>query len=134
MKATETFYHPIFQSNFHLVDTDYVFGDKKFGGNAQAISGNRFCHHTSFLWKYDINLMSSILKTPQKQPDYRKNRPHSDFLTSLSSEVTFSVEDFEGLLLNQLSSTFKAVVECNTGDILKYVDSSAHRVKTELLH
>lgn len=53
------------------VVSDYVFGDHKFGGNAQSIVKDRWLHHTSFLWDIDPVLMST-LKQPQKQPEYRK--------------------------------------------------------------
>jgi len=47
-----------------------VFGDRKFGGNAQSITKNRWVHHTSFLWDYDVKNMS-YLKLPAKVPQYR---------------------------------------------------------------
>ena len=50
--------------------TDYCFGDVKFGGNAQAITKQRFLHHTSLLWDYQSERMR-LLKHPAKIPDYR---------------------------------------------------------------
>jgi len=43
MKWTEGFYRPVFGElpNFRLEDVDYVFEDRKFGGNAQRIGGTR---------------------------------------------------------------------------------------------
>lgn len=49
---------------------DYVFGDRKFGGNAQSITKNRWIHHTSFLWDYEVNNMA-YLKLPKRVPEYR---------------------------------------------------------------
>lgn len=49
---------------------DYVFGDHKFGGNAQSITKNRWIHHTSFLWDYEVNNMA-YLKLPKRVPEYR---------------------------------------------------------------
>ncbi|KAF6165497.1 hypothetical protein GIB67_023326 [Kingdonia uniflora] len=49
---------------------DYVFGDRKFGGNAQSITKNRWIHHTSFLWNYDVKSMA-YLKLPLRAPTYR---------------------------------------------------------------
>jgi lipoate-protein ligase A len=49
---------------------DYVFGDRKFGGNAQSIIKNRWIHHTSFLWDYDVRNMA-YLKLPSRVPQYR---------------------------------------------------------------
>jgi lipoate-protein ligase A len=49
---------------------DYAFADRKFGGNAQSITKNRWIHHTSFLWDYEVKNMS-YLKLPAKAPKYR---------------------------------------------------------------
>jgi lipoate-protein ligase A len=55
------------------------------GGNAQTIAGqNGWLHHTSFLWDYDDDNME-YLSLPSKQPDYRENRSHEDFLVKLST-------------------------------------------------
>lgn len=59
-----------------------MIGDQKIGGNAQAISGGRWLHHTSFLFDYRDELMA-LLKTPPKAPQYRLNRSHGDFVTRL---------------------------------------------------
>lgn len=57
-----------------------MIGDRKIGGNAQAISGGRWLHHTSFLFDYRDELMA-LLKTPPKAPQYRSNRSHGEFVT-----------------------------------------------------
>jgi lipoate-protein ligase A len=84
MRWTEHFFRPVFApyGPFALRENDYVFGGKKVGGNAQAISRQRFVHHTSFLWDYDPARMA-LLKNPKKQPDYRQKRDHNEFLTRL---------------------------------------------------
>ena len=67
---------------FRLEENDYCLGDFKFGGNAQAVSRDRWLHHTSFLW--DINASNmALLKIPEKRPAYRRDRPHEAFLTCL---------------------------------------------------
>jgi lipoate-protein ligase A len=50
---------------------DYVFGERKFGGNAQAITNKRWLHHTSFLWDFEPANMAALLN-PAKQPHYRQ--------------------------------------------------------------
>ena len=68
--------------NLTLQAQDYTIGDLKIGGNAQYIKKNRWLHHTSFLWDYNPDLMKLLL-VPKKQPDYRKNRDHTSFITTL---------------------------------------------------
>ncbi|KAF8378694.1 hypothetical protein HHK36_030043 [Tetracentron sinense] len=65
-------YNEVFRGigDFHLRENDYVFGNRKFGGNAQSITKNRWIHHTSFLWDYDARNMA-YLKLPTRAPEYR---------------------------------------------------------------
>jgi len=67
---------------FSARENDYVLGDVKFGGNAQAITRGDWVHHTSFLWDWRPEHMA-LLSQPRKQPDYRKQRSHESFLTPL---------------------------------------------------
>ncbi|CAM9991783.1 unnamed protein product [Pylaiella littoralis] len=69
-----------------LRENDYVFGDLKFGGNAQAITKGRWLHHTSFLWDFDPTNML-YLQMPEKRPQYRGDRDHTAFLTPLQDHV-----------------------------------------------
>lgn len=85
MDKTADFYKKVFAKHFPfaLKGNDYVSEDKKFGGNAQMISRNRYVHHTSFLWDFDNN-QARYLKMPVDQPEYRLNRPHDGFLVGLN--------------------------------------------------
>lgn len=92
MKWTEEIYQKAFSPlPFELRENDYVFGNKKCGGNAQYIKKDRWLHHTSFLWDYCPTKMSHLLH-PKKTPPYRQGRPHSDFLTKLSEHFSSSEE------------------------------------------
>lgn len=84
MHWTEKFYKPIFKwnSEFQLREHDYVFGELKFGGNAQSIIKDRWLHHTSFLWDYKDSRMA-YLKLPNRAPSYRAGRKHEDFICRL---------------------------------------------------
>ncbi|GBG93054.1 hypothetical protein CBR_g58409 [Chara braunii] len=73
MEWTEEVYSPVFEGapGFRLREHDYVFGDKKFGGNAQSITKQRWVHHTSFLWDFKDERMQYLLQ-PGRAPEYRK--------------------------------------------------------------
>ncbi|KAK9826945.1 hypothetical protein WJX74_001262 [Apatococcus lobatus] len=75
---------PIFcpYGNFRLACHDYVFDENKFGGNAQAITKQRWLHHTSFLWDFEDKRMA-LLQHPARVPPYRKGREHLQFLLRL---------------------------------------------------
>ena len=56
---------------------------KKFSGNAQRRKKKFLLFHGTFLLRFDFSLIEKVLPLPSLQPDYRQNRPHSDFLTNL---------------------------------------------------
>jgi len=81
LEWSEKLYRPLFKG-FQARENDYVFGERKFGGNAQYIQKGRWLHHTSFLWDYDPAKMNYLL-LPERRPKYRESRPHADFLCTL---------------------------------------------------
>jgi len=105
---------------FSLMENDYVWGDRKIGGNAQTITKNRWVHHTSFLWKFDPFRMG-YLKLPSKRPAYRADRPHLEFLTEISTHLPEHRRDpteFAKALHRQMASLFELQngltgMECN---------------------
>jgi lipoate-protein ligase A len=64
--------------------TDLAIGGLKFAGNAQRRRRRFLLFHGSFLLHLDIGLLEKILPQPSRQPDYRVNRSHSDFLINLN--------------------------------------------------
>lgn len=98
MQWTELFYQQVFEQHFpHMTgqfalrENDYVLGQRKFGGNAQYITGGkvpRWVHHTSFLWDYHDESMHRYLHLPERRPNYRESRDHSTFLCKLKHHLT----------------------------------------------
>jgi lipoate-protein ligase A len=64
--------------------TDLTLGGKKFSGNAQYRKRRALLFHGSFLLDFDVSLITELLLPPPKQPAYRRNRSHVDFLTNLN--------------------------------------------------
>jgi lipoate-protein ligase A len=64
--------------------TDLAIGGLKCAGNAQRRCRRFLLFHGSFLLHLDIGLLEKILPQPSRQPDYRLNRSHSDFLVNLN--------------------------------------------------
>lgn len=81
---------------FGLVEQDYVLGGRKCAGNAQAISGGRWVHHTSFLWDFAPGPMA-LLKLPARRPAYRGDRAHGDFLIGLGTLLPSRRAFWDGL-------------------------------------
>ena len=64
--------------------TDLTLGTRKFSGNAQYRKRRTLLFHGSFLLEFDISLIEKLLLPPAKQPPYRQNRSHGNFLTNLN--------------------------------------------------
>ena len=68
--------------------TDLARGGLKFSGNAQRRKRRYLLFHGTFLLDFDLGLIERALPMPSKQPDYRAQRPHRDFLTNLGVSAT----------------------------------------------
>jgi lipoate-protein ligase A len=80
--ALETVRHS--QSAIHVEGhTDLALDGRKFSGNAQR-RGKRFLlFHGTFLLNFDLALIGQLLPQPSRQPGYRHDRSHHDFLMNL---------------------------------------------------
>ncbi len=63
--------------------SDLTLGERKFSGNAQYRKREYVLVHGTFLLHYDLSLIDRYLSMPAKQPDYRRQRNHGDFLVNL---------------------------------------------------
>ena len=74
--------------------SDLALNGRKFSGNAQH--RKRLCtlFHGTFLLNFDIPLIETFLKMPSRQPAYRMERSHRNFLCNLSMKP----EDARGAL------------------------------------
>jgi lipoate-protein ligase A len=62
---------------------DLVLGDRKCGGSAQRRLRRWFMVHCSILYRFEIDRIGRYLTIPRRQPDYRRGRPHHEFLCNL---------------------------------------------------
>ena len=63
--------------------TDLTMRGLKFSGNSQRRKRRFLLFHGTFLLNLDLALVEQVLRLPGKQPSYRRDRSHKDFLTSL---------------------------------------------------
>src|SRR5207248_2004188 len=68
--------------------SDLAGNGVKISGNAQQRKRNHFLHHGTLLCGFDLGLMAKYLHAPERQPDYRRNRPHAEFVTNLPAAAT----------------------------------------------
>ena len=67
--------------------SDLAANGLKFSGNAQQRKRKHFLHHGTLLCGFDFACVSRLLHPPERQPDYRRDRPHAEFLTNLPATV-----------------------------------------------
>jgi len=65
-------------------DTDLTVNDLKFSGNSQKRGKNYLLFHGTFLINFNLSTIKKYLNSPSRQPAYRKNRAHSEFLVNIN--------------------------------------------------
>jgi lipoate-protein ligase A len=73
--------------------SDLTLGNLKFSGNAQRRKRHFLLFHGTFLLGADIELIERVLPMPSRQPAYRHNRTHRDFLTNLDSISAHQIKE-----------------------------------------
>ena len=63
--------------------TDLALGQLKFSGNAQRRRRRWLLFHGTILLDFDVQRIERALRPPPRQPAYRRDRSHAEFLTQL---------------------------------------------------
>jgi len=63
--------------------SDLTLAERKFSGNSQQRKRTHLLHHGTLLHAFDPSPTARYLKSPPRQPEYRQQRDHVDFLTNL---------------------------------------------------
>ncbi len=66
--------------------SDLAMNGMKFSGNAQRRLRAALLFHGTVLFGFDITLVEAILRMPPRQPAYRGQRTHRDFLRNFPAE------------------------------------------------
>lgn len=80
-----------------ISDIALAAGEKKFSGNAQHRTKQFILHHGTILYDFDLKLISRYLKIPKDVPEYRRKRPHEEFVTNISLQPTVFKQSLAGL-------------------------------------
>jgi lipoate-protein ligase A len=67
--------------------SDLAIRARKFSGNSQQRKRHHLLHHGTILYDFDLKLVERYLPLPSRQPDYRDQRSHGDFLANLPIAV-----------------------------------------------
>ncbi|MEX2141658.1 MAG: hypothetical protein WD894_20500 [Pirellulales bacterium] len=63
--------------------SDLAMGDHKFSGNSLRCKRRCLLYHGTLLYDFPLEQMGRYLRTPRRQPDYRRQRPHAEFVVNL---------------------------------------------------
>lgn len=64
---------------------DLTLGGRKFSGNSLRCRRTHFLYHGTVLYDFDLTIISELLGTPTRMPDYRESRDHAEFVTNFPS-------------------------------------------------
>ncbi|MEZ6095219.1 MAG: lipoate--protein ligase family protein [Pirellulaceae bacterium] len=67
--------------------SDLTSDGKKFGGNSLRCRRRNLVYHGTILYDLSIEFIANCLKKPVREPEYRQNRPHRNFLAPISVQA-----------------------------------------------
>ncbi len=85
----------------HAGLSDLAWNNRKIGGSAQRRKRRYILHHGTFLYDFDVSLLSRYLREPPEAPEYRAGREHEDFVTNIpvsSGDVREAVMEAFGVM------------------------------------
>ncbi len=63
--------------------SDLAVREQKFSGNSLRCKRSHLLYHGTLLYDFDLSLLSKYLGTAPRQPAYRQERTHGQFVTNL---------------------------------------------------
>jgi len=107
--------------------TDLAIEGKKFSGNAQRRFRRSLLFHGTFLLNFDLDIMDEFLPMPSRQPAYRQNRSHRDFLMNLG----ISSETVQRLLAEAWNAVAHTSRSCHPDSLTKRLPDIVRRLVQE---
>jgi len=63
--------------------SDLAIGDRKFSGNSLRLKRRHLLYHGTLLYNFPLDLITTCLAEPPRQPAYRAARTHDEFIVDL---------------------------------------------------
>lgn len=76
--------------------SDLTLNGVKLSGNSQQRKRKHFLHHGTLLCGFDLEQISRYLNPPERQPEYRGDRAHREFVMNLHADVALVRERILG--------------------------------------
>jgi lipoate-protein ligase A len=74
---------PLIPRAEHVGTSDLALAGLKFSGNSVRCKRDHLLYHGTLLYDFDLSLIGRLLKMPPRQPQYRDERQHGDFVANL---------------------------------------------------
>lgn len=85
---------------------DLTYDNQKFSGNSLRITRSHLLYHGTLLLDADLDQIADCLATAPRQPEYREQRQHRDFITNLPVDAQ--------RLMDELGGAFEATTVLET--------------------
>lgn len=76
-------FRPLVSSVCRRGISDLAMGETKFSGNSLRCKRQYLLYHGTILYDFPLELIDRCLAVPERQPEYRRGRPHLSFLGNL---------------------------------------------------
>ena len=83
--------------------TDLSLNKIKVSGNAQRRLKNSILFHGTFLYNFELTLIEKYLAHPSREPDYRQNRSHKDFIQN----IKLNANEIKTAMINEWNAEYK---------------------------
>ena len=64
--------------------SDLAIGERKFSGNSLRVARNHLLYHGTLMYDFPIESITSLLRRAPREPDYRRDRDHANFVTNVA--------------------------------------------------
>jgi lipoate-protein ligase A len=68
--------------------SDLTLGPRKFSGNSMRCRRDFMLYHGTLLYDFPLDMVGQLLKTPPRQPEYRQQRSHREFIANLPLDAS----------------------------------------------
>jgi lipoate-protein ligase A len=62
---------------------DLTVGGRKFSGNSLRCKRHHVLYHGTLLYRFDLEMLETLLLHPAREPDYRNRRSHDEFVRNV---------------------------------------------------
>jgi lipoate---protein ligase len=97
---------------------DLTVDNRKCSGNALRITRDAVLYHGTILYRFDLSLLANCLRQAPRQPAYRENRNHRQFVANIDVDIDRLKSD----IADQFAATEDVSAEAFAGAIRQLRD------------